>query len=79
MQPFANTLVSMKLTGAQIKGVLEEQWQPTGATRPFLKLGVSAGFTYTYDPTVTTPGSRITADVARRCRRSTPPRPTRSG
>ncbi len=60
VQPFANTLVSMRLTGAQIKSVLEEQWQPTGATRPFLKLGVSAGFTYTYDPTVTTQGARIT-------------------
>jgi len=60
VQPFANTLVSMRLTGAQIKSVLEEQWQPAGATRPFLKLGVSAGFTYTYDPTVTTQGARIT-------------------
>ena len=30
MQPFANTLVTMDLTGAQIKSVLEEQWQPVG-------------------------------------------------
>ncbi len=50
VQPFANTLVAMDLTGAQIKQVLEEQWQPAGASRPFLKLGVSADFTYTYDP-----------------------------
>ena len=28
VQPFANTLVNMDLTGAQIKAVLEQQWQP---------------------------------------------------
>ena len=50
VQPFANTLVRMELTGAQIKQVLEEQWQPEGASRPFLRLGISDGFTYTYDP-----------------------------
>ncbi|WP_215816138.1 ExeM/NucH family extracellular endonuclease [Pimelobacter sp. 30-1] len=52
VQPFANTLMNMKLTGAQIKKVLEQQWQRDGAgkvpTRPFLRLGVSEGFTYTY-------------------------------
>ncbi|MDF1605513.1 bifunctional UDP-sugar hydrolase/5'-nucleotidase [Nocardioides sp. YIM 152315] len=50
VQPFANTLVNMKLTGAQLRAVLEQQWQPAGASRPFLRLGVSQGFTYTYDP-----------------------------
>ncbi len=50
VQPFANTLVNMQLTGAQIKAALEQQWQPAGASRPFLRLGVSAGFTHTYDP-----------------------------
>ncbi|GAA2036441.1 hypothetical protein GCM10009819_21310 [Agromyces tropicus] len=59
VQPFANTLVSMDLTGAQIKSVLEEQWQPSGASRPFLKLGVNEEFTYTYDPTAAA-GSHIT-------------------
>ncbi len=54
VQPFANTLVNMDLTGAQIKSVLEEQWQPAGSSRPFLRLGVSEGFTYTYDPTTKT-------------------------
>ena len=49
VQPFANTLVNMDLTGAQIKTVLEQQWQPGGAARPFLKLGISKGFTYTSD------------------------------
>jgi 5'-nucleotidase len=60
VQPFANTLVTLKLTGAQLKQVLEQQWQPAGAARPFLKLGVSTGFSYTYDPTAAA-GSRITA------------------
>lgn len=51
VQPFANTLVTLNLTGAQIKAVLEEQWQPAGASRPFLKLGINKEFTYAYDPT----------------------------
>jgi 5'-nucleotidase len=50
VQPFANTLVNMRMTGAQIKAVLEQQWQPAGSSRPFLRLGVSKGFTYNYDP-----------------------------
>ncbi len=50
VQPFANTLVTLNLTGAQVKAVLEQQWQPSGASRPFLKLGVSSSLTYTYDP-----------------------------
>lgn len=60
VQPFANTLTTLTLTGAQIKSVLEEQWQPAGAQRPFLKLGVSASLEYTYDPTAAA-GSRITS------------------
>lgn len=58
VQPFANTLVTMTLTGEQVVSVLEEQWQPAGASRPFLKLGV-AGLRYTYDPTADA-GGRIT-------------------
>lgn len=50
-QPFANTLVTMTLTGVQLAEVLEEQWQPAGSSRPFLRLGTSEGFGYTYDPT----------------------------
>ena len=53
VQPFANTLVTMELTGAQIKAVLEQQWQrdPDGniPSRPFLRLGTSKGFTFTED------------------------------
>ncbi|WP_400996469.1 bifunctional metallophosphatase/5'-nucleotidase [Agromyces sp. GXQ0307] len=59
VQSFANTLVTLDLTGAQVKAILEEQWQPAGASRPFLKLGVNEGLTYTYDPTAAQ-GSRIT-------------------
>jgi len=58
VQPFANTLVTMTLTGEQIGDVLEEQWQPEGSSRPFLRLGTSTGFTYTYDPAADA-GSRI--------------------
>jgi 5'-nucleotidase len=47
------------MTGDQIRQALEQQWQPSGATRPFLKLGISSGFEYVYDPAAT-PGSRIT-------------------
>ncbi len=51
VQPFANTLVVMTLTGAQLRSVLEQQWQPEGSSRPFLKLGVSDSLEYDYDPT----------------------------
>jgi 5'-nucleotidase len=64
VQPFANTLVNMDLTGANIKLVLEQQWQRNiqgqVPSRPFLKLGVSEGFEYTYDPALPE-GSRITS------------------
>lgn len=63
VQSFANTLVNMRLTGAAIKQVLEQQWQtnPGGPapSRPFLRLGTSKGFFATYDPT-RTEGNRVT-------------------
>ncbi len=49
VQPFANTLVAMTLTGDQLRSVLEQQWQPAGESRPFLKLGVSSTLRYDYD------------------------------
>ena len=55
VQPFANTLVTVTLTGAQLRQVLEEQWRD--GTK--LHLGIS-GFTYTYQPTAAQ-GSRITS------------------
>jgi len=60
VQPYANTLVTIDLTGAQIRQVLEEQVQPEGASRPFFRMGVSKGFTYTYDPTAEV-GDRVGA------------------
>ena len=60
VQPFANTLVTTQLTGDLIKQALEQQWQPAGASRPILHLGVSQGFEYTYDPTRDA-GDRITS------------------
>lgn len=63
VQPFANTLFNMKMTGAQIKTVLEQQWQrdDKGAvpSRPFLRLGTSEGFLATYDAT-RPEGDRVT-------------------
>ncbi len=63
VQPFANTLMTADLTGAQIKTVLEQQWQrdPDGnvPSRPFLRLGTSKGFQFSYDPT-RPEGDRIT-------------------
>ncbi|WP_112664015.1 bifunctional metallophosphatase/5'-nucleotidase [Microvirga flavescens] len=46
VQPFANSLVTVDLTGAQLKTMLEQQWinQP----KPRI-LHVSKGFTYTWD------------------------------
>ncbi len=56
-------LVNMRMTGAQIKTVLEQQWQRTsGGTVPspaFLRLGASGGFTWTHDAT-RPEGDRIT-------------------
>lgn len=48
-QPFANTLFTLTLTGAEVKQVLEQQYQPAGSSRPFLALGVSKGFRYELD------------------------------
>jgi 5'-nucleotidase len=53
IQPFGNTLVKMSLTGAQIKALLEQQWQPT-VTR-FLQI---SGLGYTWDAALPV-GSRI--------------------
>ncbi len=58
--PFGNLLVSMDLTGAQIKDILEQQYQPVEdrGSRPMLALGVSEGFTYEWDATQPQ-GSRV--------------------
>ncbi|KQV71561.1 hypothetical protein ASC64_06025 [Nocardioides sp. Root122] len=63
VQPFANTLVTVDLTGAQLKLLLEQQWQrdPDNnvPSRPFLRLGTSQGFTWTEDSS-RAEGNRIT-------------------
>jgi 5'-nucleotidase len=45
-QPFRNQLVTLTLTGAQIKDVLEQQW--LDPMRPRI-LQVSSGFNYTFE------------------------------
>ncbi|WP_052460741.1 choice-of-anchor I family protein [Microbacterium gorillae] len=60
VQPFANTLVTLSLTGAQLKTILEQQWQPDGSSRPKLHLGISDGFHYTYLPDADR-GSHVTS------------------
>ena len=59
VHPFANTMQVIDVTGAQFVQLLEQQWQPAGASRPFLKLGLSANVRYTYDPAAAE-GERIT-------------------
>lgn len=57
--PFVNNLWTTTLTGAQLKQVLEEQWQP-GKSRPYLALGLSKNVSYTFDPAADL-NSRITS------------------
>ncbi|MFT3888562.1 MAG: bifunctional UDP-sugar hydrolase/5'-nucleotidase [Arachnia sp.] len=62
--PFANSLFTTQLTGAQFKTVLEQQWQRDAEgnvpSRPFLALGLSDNVSYTYDESLPE-GSRITS------------------
>jgi 5'-nucleotidase len=46
LQPFGNDLIIMTLSGKQLKALLEQQF---GEDRQRI-MGVSAGFSYTYDP-----------------------------
>lgn len=57
-QPFNNQLVTLALTGAQIKQLLERQW--LGQTTPRI-LHVSRNFTYTWDA-ARPAGDRVAAD-----------------
>ncbi len=62
--PFANTLMTTQITGAQVKTMLEQQWQTnadgTIPSRAYLQLGLSENVTYTYDETRPI-GDRITS------------------
>jgi 5'-nucleotidase len=48
IQPFGNSLVTMTLTGAQLKRLLEQQWRSADSERARI-LQPSAGFTYRWD------------------------------
>ena len=50
VQPFNNYLVSLTMTGAQIKSLLTQQWSGLNAAAPKV-LQVSSGFSYTYSGT----------------------------
>ncbi len=59
VQPFGNSLVTLTLTGAQLKTALEQQFDnPAVGQQRFLQL--SNGFTYTYDFTAAA-GSHVDA------------------
>ncbi|MDB5907869.1 MAG: bifunctional metallophosphatase/5-nucleotidase [Massilia sp.] len=57
--PFSNTLVVMDMTGAQLRGLLEQQWRGTDATKRDL-LQVSRGLHYRWDSTAPK-GKRVVA------------------
>jgi len=63
VQPFYNNLVTMTLTGTQLRQLLEQQWagQPSGGSRV---MQVSKGFSYTWDASKP-PGQRVLADSLR--------------
>jgi len=58
--PFANDTSIVDIKGAAIKEILEQQWQPAGASRPFLNLGLSDNVDVTLDATQPA-GSRVTS------------------
>ena len=62
--PFNNTVAIVEMTGAQIKEVLEQQWQTDAEgnvpSRPYLQLGMSDNVQVTADAS-RAPGDRITS------------------
>ncbi|MFT4082317.1 MAG: 5'-nucleotidase C-terminal domain-containing protein [Nocardioides sp.] len=58
--PFNNTVAIVTLTGAQIKDVLEQQWQPADSSRPYLQLALSDNVRVTADSSAPE-GERITS------------------
>ncbi len=52
VQPFGNSLVTLTLNGAELKTLLEQQFTGCTNNQPFDRiLQVSAGFSYTWNPT----------------------------
>ncbi|HEU4372546.1 MAG TPA: bifunctional metallophosphatase/5'-nucleotidase [Telluria sp.] len=47
--PFSNTLVLMDMTGAQVRGLLEQQWQRADSDSDRAMLQVSRGLAYRWD------------------------------
>ncbi len=58
--PFANTLMTTQITGAQFKTLLEQQWQPDGSSRPYLALSLSDNVSWTFDESRPA-GDRVTS------------------
>jgi 5'-nucleotidase len=58
VQPFNNYLVSMDMTGTQIKTLLEQQF--SGVNQASNKVLQVAGITYTYNPAAA-PGAKVVA------------------
>jgi len=56
VQPFSNSLVTMTLTGDQLKAVLEQQWR--GTPTSMVTLQVSASLTYSWSASAL-PGSKV--------------------
>ena len=50
VQPFANTIMTVQLTGAQLRTLLEQQWSLNGEVEVRRYLSVSEGFSYSYRP-----------------------------
>jgi 5'-nucleotidase len=50
VQPFGNTLVTLTVTGDQIRRMLEQQWQLVGGAEKANVLAPSSGFAYSWDP-----------------------------
>ena len=62
-QPFGNALVTVTLTGAQLRTLLEQQWSARNVERPRI-LQPSRGFSYAWDP-ARPAGERVIADSMR--------------
>ncbi len=56
--PFVNNVSYVDVSGATLKKIFEQQWQPASASRPFLHLGVSKNVQAILDPSRPA-GSRV--------------------
>ena len=63
VQPFGNTLVTLSLTGAQLRALLEQQWSARKSERARM-LQPSRGLSYAWDPKRPV-GARVIADSLR--------------